>query len=257
MPTNSEPSGATRNALTMEQTSSERTLHILKEGQVEVIGQFTWSSNFTFLTKVIEGEVVLQAVYKPSKGERPLWDFPRGSLAAREVAAYLTSETLGWNFVPPTVMRGDGPAGPGSLQLYIDTDYERHYFTFDEGEKDRLRPVAAFDLLINNADRKGGHILLTDEGKIWLIDHGVCFHTQDKMRTVVWDFVGEAIPEALLGDVRTFSRRLRDDTSLQESFSELLEPSEVDALRRRAERILADPIFPEPGPGRPYPWPLV
>jgi uncharacterized repeat protein (TIGR03843 family) len=257
MPTTSEPRGAPRHARIMELTSSERIIAVLRKGQVEVVVQFTWSSNFTFLTKVTEGDVVLQAVYKPSRGERPLWDFPRGSLAAREVAAYLTSEALGWNFVPPTVMRGDGPAGSGSLQLYVDTDDERHYFTLTESEKDRLRPVAVFDLLINNADRKGGHVLLTGEGKIWLIDHGVCFHTQDKLRTVVWDFVGEAIPEPLLEDVRAFSQRLRADPPLWESFSELLEPSEVEALLRRAERILVDPIFPEPGPGRPYPWPLV
>jgi uncharacterized repeat protein (TIGR03843 family) len=257
MPSDPDSGGVSRQPETMESTSPAPILQILREGQVEVVGQFTWSSNFTFLTKVTAGQVALQAVYKPSEGEQPLWDFPRGTLAAREIAAYLTSETLGWDFVPPTVMRSDGPAGPGSLQLFIDTDYERHYFTFDEAEKDRLRPVAVFDLLINNADRKGGHILLTNEGKIWLIDHGVCFHAQDKLRTVVWDFVDEDIPEPILEDVRAFSERLRKDPSLRDSFMELLEPAELEALIHRTERLLADPRFPEPGPGRPYPWPLV
>lgn len=230
---------------------------ILREGKIEVKGQFTWSSNFTFLTTVTQEQYRIQAVYKPIKGERPLWDFPRGTLAAREVAAYLTSEYLGWHLIPPTVMRGDGPAGPGSLQLYIETDLNRHYFTFSEAEKDRLRPVAVFDLLVNNADRKGGHILLTPQGKIWLIDHGVCFHPVDKLRTVVWDFVGKAIPQQILEDVQSLVQKMKHEPSLKNAFEELLRPEEYAALLKRAENILKDPWFPEPGPGRPYPWPLV
>lgn len=242
---------------TLEPQNKERTLSLLREGTVELTGQFTWSSNFTFLTAVAMDQQSLQAVYKPTRGERPLWDFPRGTLAAREVAAYLTSEYLGWHLVPPTVMREDGPAGPGSLQLYIETDLNRHYFTFSEAEKERLRPVAVFDMLINNADRKGGHILLTPEDKIWLIDHGVCFHPLDKLRTVVWDFVGEPIPKSILKDVQSLLGHLKREDSLVEDFEELLMREELSALVARAERILREPWFPEPGPGRPYPWPLV
>jgi uncharacterized repeat protein (TIGR03843 family) len=232
-------------------------LNTLHSGDIDVLGQFTWSSNFTFLTKVRYESEVLPAVYKPSRGERPLWDFPRGTLAAREVAAYLTSQALGWALVPPTVMRQDGPAGPGSLQLFIDSNPERHYFTFNDDEKQRLRPVVVFDVLINNADRKGGHVLLTQHDDLHIIDHGVCFHHEYKLRTVLWDFVGEAIPDDLLTDVQTFRDRLEENTDLRSAFSSLLANREIEALIERADHILNVRCFPSPGPGRPYPYPLV
>jgi uncharacterized repeat protein (TIGR03843 family) len=232
-------------------------LNTLHSGKIEVLGQFTWSSNFTFLTKVHFESMVLPAVYKPSRGERPLWDFPRGTLAAREVAAYIASQALGWALVPPTVMRQDGPAGPGSLQLYIDSNPERHYFTFSDDEKQRLRPVVVFDLLINNADRKGGHVLLTQEEELHIIDHGICFHHEYKLRTVLWDFVGESIPEDLLENVKAFHDRLETDPDLRAAYSLLLSDREIDALMERANDILAERCFPSPGPGRPYPYPLV
>ena len=172
-------------------------LTTLEQGKVDVKGRFLWGSNYTFLVDVTKGKVAIAAVYKPSRGERPLWDFPRGTLAAREVAAYLTSQALGWNLVPPTVLREEGPAGPGSLQLYVDADVEHHYFTFSEDEKQELRHVALFDVLINNADRKGGHVLMSPDGHIWSIDHGVCFHQDNKLRTVIWDFACERIPDEL------------------------------------------------------------
>lgn len=231
-------------------------LTILRQGRVELTGQFVWGSNYTFLTRVITQEGEIQAVYKPSQGEQPLWDFPDGSLAAREVAAYLTSRALGWDLVPPTVLRQDGPAGPGSVQLYVEADTDRHYFTFTPEEKQRLRPAAVFDLLINNADRKGGHVLLALDGRLWLIDHGVCFHREDKLRTVIWDFVGEPIPAGLLEDLRAFRDRLRGG-DLKDEMADLLSRPEVAALERRADRLLADPRFPPRGRGRPYPWPMV
>lgn len=232
-------------------------LTTLAEGSLQLEGQFLWGSNYSFLVRVQgEGEEVL-AVYKPQRGERPLWDFPPGTLAAREVAAYLTSQTLGWDLVPPTVLRQDGPAGPGSLQLYVDADPERHYFTFTAEEKERLRPVAVFDALINNADRKGGHVLLARNGHLWLIDHGVCFHEQDKLRTVIWDFAGQPIPPKLLADVQAFRWRLARDDRLRNDFLRLLTRAEVAALTRRAARLLDARHFPLPGPSRPYPWPLV
>jgi len=195
------------------------------------------------------------AVYKPLRGERPLWDFPDGTLAAREVAAWEASQALGWGLVPPTVFRQDGPAGPGSLQLFLDLDPERHYFTFSEQEKEGLRPAAAFDILINNADRKGGHVLLAPDGHVWLIDHGVCFHHEPKLRTVIWDFAEEPIPDTLLRDVDRFRRGLAGE--LRSVFADLLSGIEVEALDRRAARILESGTFPMPGPSRPYPWPLV
>lgn len=234
----------------------DHILSILTDGDLDVTGQFVYGSNFTFLVDVhCQGEQ-LAAVYKPSRGERPLWDFPIGTLAPREAAAYLTSRALGWSLVPPTIVRDDGPAGPGSLQLFVDADPEHHYFTFTPAQKQALRPAAAFDALINNADRKGGHVLMGNDGHIWLIDHGVCFHTDDKLRTVIWDFAGEPIPEPILDDLAAFLAALQG-RELEDSYRELLDPDEIKSLQQRAADLLRQQVFPTPGPGRPYPWPLV
>lgn len=240
-----------------ESETLEAVINLLCTGEIEMMGQLTWSSNYTFLTQLRGPRGEISAIYKPARGERPLWDFPVGSLAARETAAYHTSLGLGWNFVPPTVLRDDGPAGPGSMQLYIDVDHDRHYFNMNEQEKSRLRPVVLFDILINNADRKGGHILLNDDDKIWLIDHGVCFHTDYKLRTVIWDFINEPIPEDLLDDLKTFTKSLSDDNELTTPLRSLLSGDEIQALFNRGEQLIRSGVFPEPGPGRPYPWPLV
>jgi hypothetical protein len=230
-------------------------LDLLTRGEIRLEGQFLWGSNYTFLTTVTADGREVRAVYKPQRGERPLWDFPDGTLAAREAAAYLTSAALGWDLVPPTVLRREGPAGPGSLQLFLDIDPERHVFTFTDNQRQRLRPAVAFDVLVNNADRKGGHILLGPDGHIWLIDHGVCFHEEDKLRTVLWDFAGEAMPSDLVQDIESFADGLAKNRWPQ--FDELLTPDEVRAMRSRAERLLAEGRFPLPDSSRPYPWPLV
>ena len=222
-----------------------------------MVGQVTWSSNYTFLTQVRSPQGEIPAIYKPARGERPLWDFPDGSLAARETAAYHTSQALGWNFVPPTVLREDGPAGPGSLQLYIDVDHERHYFSMNEREKGKLRPVALFDILINNADRKGGHVLLDDQDHIWLIDHGVCFHTDYKLRTVIWDFIDETIPDNLIEDLERFIQANSVGSEASTPLNSLLSDEEIQAMILRGKQLIRQRVFPGPGPGRPYPWPLV
>ncbi|HET7010710.1 MAG TPA: SCO1664 family protein [Anaerolineales bacterium] len=235
----------------------ETILETLAKGDLRLEGQLLWGSNYTFLAHVTGPAGELRAVYKPQRGERPLWDFPDGTLARREVAAYRASAALGWDLVPPTALREDGPAGPGSIQVFLDVDPERHVFTFTPEERLRLRPVAVFDALINNADRKGGHILMGPDGHLWLIDHGVCFHTEDKLRTVLWDFAGEGIPQPLLRDLERFAAGLARGGGLQKQFGGLLSEEEIGALRRRAKRLLAERRFPIPGPGRPYPWPLV
>jgi uncharacterized repeat protein (TIGR03843 family) len=235
----------------------EGTLAILTQGVINPLGSILWGSNVTLLVNVQHEGETLPAVYKPTRGERPLWDFDSGTLARREVAAYLTSHELGWDMVPPTILREDGPAGPGSLQLFVDADQERNYLTFSEEEKQRLRPVELFDLIINNADRKAGHVLLGPQDQIWLIDHGVSFHEEYKLRTVVWDFVGEPVPEDLLTDLKRFRIRLDNDAALRGSFAALLSEAEIRALLQRVDAVLTDPHFPAPGPGRPYPWPLV
>jgi len=237
-------------------------LELLLRGEMEIRGEFMWGSNYTFLAEVTHAGETTQAVYKPSRGERPLWDFPPATLARREVAAYLVSEALGWRLVPPTVYRKQGPLGPGSLQLYIAHDPEYHYFTFSEEDRQRLRPAAAFDLLINNADRKGSHVLVDPDGHLWLIDHGVCFHVEDKLRTVIWDFVGQPLGEDLCIGLAEFYDRLNDtaegETALAQSLKLYLTRAEIKALRARAEKLVTQPVFPQPDPyRRPYPWPQI
>lgn len=245
----------------------ETLLSILIEGSPVLKGEFMWGSNYTFLLELEHSAGAIQAVYKPTRGVRRLWDFPSPSLPKREVAAYLVSEALGWELVPPTLYRQDGPFGPGSLQLFIQHDPDYHYFNFSPADRQRLRPTALFDLLINNADRKGSHILIDPQDHIWLIDHGICFHVDDKLRTVIWDFAGEPIPEPLCADLSRLAARLRlpDESAQTEALSGLtadllsyLSRAEVDALRLRAEYLLTLGHFPAPEPGRrQYPWPPV
>jgi uncharacterized repeat protein (TIGR03843 family) len=193
------------------------------------------------------------AIYKPVKGERPLWDFPRG-LWKREVAAYELSAFLGWGIVPPTTARRDAPLGPGSLQHCVDALFDEHYFTLLEVAEHRrdLRRIAVFDAVVNNADRKSGHCLVDREGRIWGIDHGLCFHAQPKLRTVIWDFAGEEIDEELLAGLAPLAAGLVPD-----AVTKLLGPEETRALTARAAALRATARFPEPSVDFPYPWPLV
>lgn len=236
--------------------TKERALKLLNEGTLrEAHGLLPWSSNYTFLMRVTDPEIDAHAVYKPRRGERPLWDFPDGTLCQREVAAFLISEALRWHIVPPTVLR-DGPHGIGSVQLFIGHDPDQNYFNFSLELRPQLMRVSLFDQLINNADRKGGHCLLDQGGKIWAIDHGICFHTQPKLRTVIWDFAGEKIPEDLLNSVRNLCGEL-SEPEFARNLAKMLSRSEIDAVHRRAEQILEMGTFCSPGPGRNYPWPPV
>lgn len=230
---------------------------ILQEGELRLEGEFVWGSNYTFLVRAVHLSGERLAVYKPSRGERPLWDFPEGTLAKREVAAYEVSRTLGWDLVPLTLLRNDGPAGPGSVQQFLDLEVENHYFTFSPEQRERLRPAALFDVLVNNADRKAGHVLFDSDGHLWLIDHGVCFHAEDKLRTVIWDFAGQPIPVDLIADVDRLRRELEANAPIRRKLADVLAPEEVEALIRRAAVLLDRGTFPHPGPDRPYPWPLV
>ncbi len=211
-----------------------------------------WSSNATFLVELALDAAAGLAVYKPVRGERPLWDFPPG-LFRREVAAYHLSEMLGWGLVPPTVERG-GPYGDGSFQLFVEADFEQHYFTLreDPAHRPRLARLCVFDLLANNADRKSGHCLLGGDNVIYAIDNSLCFHAEPKLRTVIWDFGGEAIPKTMLDDVRRLLR-----AGVREPLRSLLDAAERQALLSRARKLLAQGTFPTDSGGRPYPWPLV
>lgn len=233
-------------------------LEALHKGSLELQGQFLSGSNYTFLGDIKHGDLEFQVVYKPIRGEQPLWDFPHGSLSRREVAAYLLSEALNWGLVPPTILRKDGPLGPGSLQQYIDHDPNNHYFNFDERDRQRLRPVVVFDLLLNNADRKGGHILRDAKDNLWLIDHGLCFHAEEKLRTVVWDYSGEEIPDDLMKSVSSLIDKLREGEKLYNELIQYLRPGEVSAVLARARRLCETGRFPSPPASRrSYPWPPV
>jgi uncharacterized repeat protein (TIGR03843 family) len=235
----------------------EQAARLLLEGDVELVGQILSSSNVIFLIRVTGDDAQTLAVYKPYRGERPLWDFPQGTLCMREVAAYVVSRALGWPLIPPTVLR-DGPHGIGAVQLFIDADPQATYFSLCEKRQADLFPVALFDVLVNNADRKGGHLLLDARERIWAIDNALTFHTEPKLRTVVWDFAGETIPGAYQADLRGLQGQLIDKGPLRETLTQLLAEEEIAALDARLAVLLESPILPHPdSQRRQVPWPLV
>jgi hypothetical protein len=228
---------------------------VLVSGELEVLGLLPNASNHTFLARARTGDEELLAVYKPRRGEVPLWDFPEGTLCAREVATYVVARALGWPNVPATVLR-DGPYGVGSVQRFVDHHPGEHYFTLAERFPDEFRRVAAFDMVVNNADRKSGHCLLGEDGRIYLVDHGVCFSDEPKLRTVIWDFIGDPLEEGARADVRRLAGEIRGGP-VRDELANLLMPAELDALAVRAESVAATERFPEPGPDRPFPWPPI
>ena len=228
---------------------------VLGTGELEVLGLLPNASNHTFLARAKNADEDVLAVYKPRRGEAPLWDFPEGTLCAREVAAYVVSRALGWPNVPATVLR-DGPYGVGSVQRFIPHDPEEHYFTLVERFPEDFRRVAAFDMVVNNADRKSGHCLLGEDGRIFLVDHGVCFSDEPKLRTVIWDFIGDPVEEGTRADVRRLAGEIRGG-EVRDELANLLAPAELAALADRADTVAAAVRFPEPGPDRPFPWPPI
>jgi uncharacterized repeat protein (TIGR03843 family) len=230
-----------------------RELTLLTEGGIELLGRIPRSSNETFLVQVSCGEDEGYAVYKPEAGERPLSDFEPG-LYRRERGAYLLSESLGWGLVPFTVIREDAPLGVGSLQWFIECDFREHYFTLYEDAPEthgELARIAVFDYVVNNTDRKSGHVLRGDDGRIWGIDHGLCFSADFKLRTVIWDFAGDPIPEALLEDIAPLAG------AAPPGLAALLDDDEVASLQRRVQRLLHAGVLPVDRTGTRYPWPLV
>jgi hypothetical protein len=228
----------------------------LATGALEVLGLLPNASNHTFLARARGGDDDLLAVYKPRRGETPLWDFPEGTLCAREVAAYVVARTLGWPNVPATVLR-DGPHGVGSVQRFVTSDPEEHYFTLAERFAAEFRRVATFDMVVNNADRKAGHCLLGDDGRIHLVDHGVCFGEEPKLRTVIWGFIGDPLEVQARADLRRLAGDVRAGP-VRDELANLLSEAELEALAVRAEAVAALERFPEPGPDRrPFPWPPI
>ncbi|MDV7135807.1 SCO1664 family protein [Williamsia muralis] len=261
---------------------------VLAEGDLELIGQIRSASNATLVCDAVVGETSVRCVYKPVRGEQPLWDFPDGTLAGREVASYLVSEALGWSVIPVTLLR-DGPFGPGMVQRWIDTpepsdglptrldvvdlcspdlvpegwkvilsaiDARGEDVVLVHADDPRLQRMAVLDVLINNADRKGGHVLEGLDGQVYGVDHGICLHSDDKLRTVLWGWAGENVPAHLLEDVSGLLDALREETSpLREQLRGLITAAEIEALAMRAAIMLGDPVMPDANRSRPIPWP--
>ncbi len=237
--------------------SDAETLQLLRTGDVEILGLLPYASNYTFVARVKREKQETLAVYKPRQGERPLWDFPHGTLAAREVAAFRLSESAGWNIVPPTVLREDAPEGGGSMQLYIEHDPERHYFILMDERRDDLAAFAAFDVVVNNADRKSGHVIEDASGKLWAVDHGLTFHTQPKLRTVIWAYTDDPLTDDVRRALERLGDSLSDPKKLGGELAQLLSEEEAAATLARVETLLVEDRFPGPGADRPLPWPLI
>ncbi|HZQ50074.1 MAG TPA: hypothetical protein VFB69_07165 [Candidatus Dormibacteraeota bacterium] len=223
---------------------------------MELLGILRGASNYTFLARLDPHPPNgLHAVYKPARGESPLWDFPAGSLYKREVAAYQLSKALGWPRIPPTVVRRKGPHGVGACQLFIDSD-RRHFLGEQSLHRDTWVRVALFDVITNNADRKSGHCLFDSDDQVWVIDHGLTFHEDQKLRTVIWDFAGEPLPGDLCGDVE---RTLADlEKGRVAGLERLISPAELDVLKRRMRGVLSPRWrFPDPTSAWSIPWPPV
>lgn len=244
----SEPVGPEPTPLTSAQQEE-----LLSTGELSIVGRVIDSSNGTYVVEVTDGDTYTWAIYKPQSGERPLWDFDPG-LYKRERAAYVLSEALGWSLVPPTMVRADAPLGVGSLQWYIECDPSMHYFNLlrhAPDTHDALRRMAVFDMVGNNTDRKGGHVLQSADGHVWGIDHGLCFAAEFKLRTVVWEFGGEAVT----GELLTIAAQIADHVPLD--VAALLHDEEAAAIQERAQWVTEHRVFPVDNSGRRYPWPLV
>ncbi len=240
-------------ALEINGLTISQACNFLRQAEIRNCDLLSDGSNYVFLVKLVKDEREVRTIYKPRQGEAPLWDFPDGTLYKREYAAFVVCEALEWRFVPPTVVR-NGPHGVGSMQWFIDVATET---SGQSRLKDSvLKQVALFDYLVNNADRKLGHFLIDKEGRLWLVDHGLTFNAAPKLRTVLWEFAGQAIPDELLEKVRALRSELKPHEPLRDSLRVLLNESEIKALESRIEAILERPVFASPGPNRSVPWPL-
>ncbi len=234
------------------------TLELLSTAEIDGLGLHPEGSNYVFVVRLQPdggGEPVL-AIYKPAAGERPLRDFPRGTLHLREMAAYELSTALGWPDIPPTVVR-EGPHGVGSVQLFIDGQADANYFSMRVDQLERFEAIALFDLITNNADRKGSAVLLDDDDRLWAIDHGLTFNPDARLRTVMWEFCGKPVSDALLDGLKEMGPALDGGEALGSRLRELLAVEEVDLLQERVERVIADPVFPLLDPEKNVPWPYL
>ena len=228
--------------------------HLLEKAEITDCNLLYRGSNYVFIVTLVNNGRETKAVYKPRRGETPLYDFPDGTLYKREYAAFIVSQALEWYLIPPTVIR-DGPFGIGSMQWFVDARNRANYDSVISKDLSRLKQVALFDYLVNNADRKAGHFLEGQDGRLWVVDHGLTFNTVPKLRTVLWDFSGQSIPEKLISDVESLQQKLKQEKLLREILHQLLEVPEVEALEQRLERIIENPVFTHPESRRSIPWP--
>ena len=237
--------------------SEKDALPLLQSGEIAGGHRMPWGSNYTFIVRIDAGPgKYLRAIYKPRDGERPLHDFPRGTLYKREYLTYVLSRALGWPDVPLTLIR-EGPHGVGSMQLYVEYDPQVTYFDLIDQRPQELQRFAVFDLLVNNADRKAGHCLLGKDRRVWSIDHGLTFHSIFKLRTVMLEFWGQPIPQPLLADIEALLAMLESSDGLADRLAEMLTPQETEALMTRLHSTLKDPVLPPLDPYRNVPWPWV
>ena len=231
----------------------DEAMRLLREGVIDLEGRMLDASNVTLVGAVRTADLAAECVYKPVAGERPLWDFPDGTLAGREISAFLVSEATGWGVVPPTVLR-DGPFGPGMVQLWIDGDEDVDLGAFVRRDDPALRRMAVLDAVINNADRKGGHIIPTRDGHVYGVDHGICFSVDPKLRTLLWRWANKPLTDEAVAVLEHLNHELRNE--LGEQLHEHLTRREVRATIRRVDRLLETRVHPEPSEDWPaIPWP--
>ncbi len=238
------------------ETSTPDASSLLQHGDIVSYRRILASWNAIFLLELVGGESErCLAVYKPCRGEYPLWDFPQDTFYKREYLAFLISQALGWDLVPPTVLR-DADYGVGSVQLFIEAQEGRHYFNLLEEHRSEMLRIAVYDILINNTDRKGGHVLRDCDGRLWCIDHGLSLLSEPKLRTVMWDLAGETVPKRLKDDVK----RVREDADLLDAIHSMLGPPELDAFCQRADALISAKTLPLDAYAdhwRPYPLPMI
>ena len=224
-------------------TLDQSTFELLTDGEILSCQLTPTGSNYTFLVQLQIGGRTGMAIYKPRDGESPLWDFPSGTLYKREYASYLLDDILGWNLIPTTVIR-DGPYGIGSVQHYVEHDPKQNYYTLGDEIGNQLRTIACFDLVANSTDRKANHMLVGTDGKLWSIDHGLTFHADTKICTVIWDYCGERISKKMLNAVENLSRKLSNPKGKLKELVGLLLPEEVVAFQKRVEWVLSEGVYP-------------
>ena len=238
-------------------TESLEVIEVLTRGEMGECHLVPSGSNYTFFTTIsYDSSSTYRAVYKPRRGEVPLWDFPDGTLYIREYAAYLLCEALGWGFVPPTVIR-EGWYGIGSVQLFVETDSRHNYFTLRKACLEECLRICTFDIIANNADRKASHCILDVEGLVWAIDHGVTFHSETKLRTVIWDFIGDPLPKSIIADLNHLQKQFGAVGGLGEQLQLLISPPEVESCLDRLNYLLEHPSYPAPSSQFPVPWPFI